>query len=51
MVTPDPFGGEAVPLSLPARRLAARAYTSVADAAAALAAAPTVTLDAVAAGS
>jgi hypothetical protein len=51
IVTPDPFGGEAVPLSLPARRLAARGYTSVADAAAALAAAPAVTLDGVAAGS
>jgi hypothetical protein len=51
MVTPDPFGGETVPLSLPARRLSARAYTSAADAAAALAAAPQVTLDAVATGS
>jgi uncharacterized protein DUF3891 len=51
MVTPDPFEGDSVPLSLPARRLAARAFASVADAAAALASAPTVTLDAVAAGS
>jgi hypothetical protein len=51
IVTPDPFGGETFPLSLPARRLAARTYTSVADAAAALAAAPAFSLDGVAAGS
>jgi hypothetical protein len=51
VVTPDPFGGESVALTVPARRLPARAYRSVADAAAALAAAPTVALDAVAAGS
>jgi transposase InsO family protein len=50
-VSPDPFDGEAVSLSLPARRLPARAYNSVADAAAALASAPMITLDAVAAGS
>jgi transposase InsO family protein len=50
VVTPDPFGGETVALSLPARRLSARAYHSMADAAAALAAAPAVTLNAVAAG-
>jgi hypothetical protein len=50
-VTPDPFNGETVRLALPARRLAARAYTSAEDAAAALAAAPTVVLDAVATGS
>jgi hypothetical protein len=51
VVTPDPFGGETVPLVLPARRLAARAYTSPADAAAALASAPTLILNAVATGS
>jgi hypothetical protein len=51
VVTPDPFDGQAVPFSVPARRLPARAYTSMADAAAALAAAPTIRLDAVAAGS
>jgi Protein of unknown function (DUF3891) len=51
VVTPDPFGGEAITLALPARRLAARPYNSSADAAAALAAAPTLTLHAVAAGS
>jgi hypothetical protein len=51
VVTPDPFGGEAIALALPARRLAAHPYTSSADAATALAAAPTLTLNAVAAGS
>jgi hypothetical protein len=50
-ITPDPFDGGTVPLSLPARRLPDRAYLSSADAAAALAAAPTVTLNAVAVGS
>jgi hypothetical protein len=50
-ITPDPFDGETVPLSLPARVLPGRAYPFSADAAAALATAPTVTLNAVAAGS
>jgi hypothetical protein len=51
VVTPDPFGGEIITLALPARRLAARPYTSPADAAAALAAAATLTLHGFAAGS
>lgn len=51
LITPDPFDGEAVPLSLSARRLPCRAYRSSADAAGALATAPTIALNAVAVGS
>jgi hypothetical protein len=43
-VTPDPFGGVRIPISVEARTLAARPYTSVDDLRRAYAAAPVVTL-------
>ncbi len=49
-VTPDPFGGQAVSLAVTARRIPARPYGSDADLRAALAAAPTLTLQGVARG-
>ncbi len=49
-VTPDPFGGRRVPLSVPARSLAARPYTSTADLRQAYAAAPVLLLEGEAAG-
>jgi hypothetical protein len=50
MVDPDPFEGADVPLSISARQLPARPFSSANDAAAAFEAAPIVTLTAVASG-
>jgi hypothetical protein len=50
-VSPDPFAGAEVTLCVTARRLANRRYQTSADAAAAFAAAPAVTLTGIAAGS
>ena len=49
-VTPDPFGGRAVPLAVTARRIPARRYASDADLRDAVAAAPPVMLRGVAQG-
>jgi len=49
-VTPDPFGGVRIPISVEARTLAARPYVSADDLRRAYAAAPVVTLDGYVAG-
>lgn len=49
-VTPDPFGGLRLPLSVPARSLAVRAYRSTADLRQAYAAAPVLLLEGEATG-
>lgn len=50
-VSPDPFGGRAVPFTLRGRLVPSRGYATAAEARAAFRTAPIVTLDAVAAGS
>lgn len=50
-IAPDPFGGVEVPLTVAARRLPNRPFSSRSEAAAAYAAAPTVALQGVATGS
>jgi len=50
-VTPDPFGGDEVPLAVAARRIAARRYENDRDLQRTLAAAPTVVLEGVLRGS